>query len=207
MNLPVKIMRKDIQDCFYPLPVMLASFTSIVYKTDVTLEWATFYEINNSGFEIERKLENNNGWSEIGFVKGNGTSNAPAQYSYTDHGLSPGCYNYRLKQIDFNGNFEYYELSGEAIIGVPDKSGLAQNYPNPFNPKTIIKFELGIMNYVLLKVYDALGSEVMTLVNENKQAGYYQATFDGSNLPSGMYFYRLSVDGNVVDTKRMALVK
>ncbi|MDZ4712738.1 MAG: YCF48-related protein [bacterium] len=84
---------------------------------------------------------------------------------------------------------------------------LFQNYPNPFNPKTSINYELGITNYVSLKVYDALGSEVITLVNENKQAGYYQATFDGSNLPSGMYFYRLSVDGNVVDTKRMALVK
>jgi len=188
-----------------PSPVELSSFNTTVSTNNITLNWTTSSEKNNSGFDVERS--ESNGWIKLGFVEGNGNSNSQQSYSYTDRNLNTGKYKYRLKQTDFNGNFEYYELSGEVIIGVPVKSGLAQNYPNPFNPKTIINYELGITNYVSLKVYDALGSEVMTLVNENKQAGYYKATFDGSNLPSGMYFYRLSVDGNVVDTKRMALVK
>jgi len=90
---------------------------------------------------------------------------------------------------------------------IPTEYKLNQNYPNPFNPKTIINFELGITNYVSLKVYDVLGNEVATLVNEKRSAGSYSAQFDGSNIPSGIYFYRLEVDGNMIDTKRMVLLK
>ena len=90
---------------------------------------------------------------------------------------------------------------------IPDKYSLSQNYPNPFNPETIINYELGIRNFVSLKVYNALGLEVETLVYENKPAGSYQIEFDGSNYPSGVYLYRLEIDGNIIDTKRMVLLK
>lgn len=90
---------------------------------------------------------------------------------------------------------------------ISDKYFLSQNYPNPFNPNTIINYELGITNYVKLKVYDVLGNEVATLVNEKNSPGSYSVEFDGSNLPSGIYFYRLEVDGNIIDTKRMVLLK
>jgi len=91
---------------------------------------------------------------------------------------------------------------------------LFQNYPNPFNPITIINYELPasrqggrITNYISLKVYDILGNEVADLVNEKKNAGNYSVQFDGSKLSSGIYFYTLSVNGNVIDTKSMVLVK
>jgi photosystem II stability/assembly factor-like uncharacterized protein len=93
------------------------------------------------------------------------------------------------------------------ISETPATFKLYQNYPNPFNPSTIINYELGIRKFVSLKVYDALGKEVAVLVNEVKQAGNYNVQFDGSNFPSGIYFYCLYIDGVSVDTKRMILLK
>ncbi|MDZ4712625.1 MAG: FG-GAP-like repeat-containing protein [bacterium] len=193
-----------------PSPVELSSFNSAVSTNNITLYWSTSSEKNNSGFDVERSDVNgqtSNVWNKLGFVDGNGNSSAPVSYTFSDRNLPSGKYKYRLKQTDFNGNFEYYNLTNEVVIGVPVKSGLVQNYPNPFNPVTKLGFGISDLGFVTMKVYNSLGKEVMTLINENKQAGYYQATFDGNNLPSGMYFYRLSVDGNVIDTKRMALVK
>jgi len=92
------------------------------------------------------------------------------------------------------------------INGTPDKFTLSQNYPNPFNPVTKVEFGISKLGFVSLKVYDVLGNEVKTLVNENKPAGIYEAEFDGSNLSSGVYFYRLSAD-EFVETKSMLLVK
>jgi len=89
---------------------------------------------------------------------------------------------------------------------IPTQYKLDQNYPNPFNPITIINYELGITNFVSLKVYDLLGKEVLTLVSENKQPGKYSVTFDGSNFASGIYFYKLEA-GDFVQTRRMMLLK
>jgi photosystem II stability/assembly factor-like uncharacterized protein len=90
---------------------------------------------------------------------------------------------------------------------IPTAFNLEQNYPNPFNPSTTINYELRITKYINLKVYNLLGNEVVTLVNEKKPAGSYEVVFTGSNFSSGIYFYRLEVDGNIVDTKRMVLLK
>jgi len=87
---------------------------------------------------------------------------------------------------------------------------LFQNYPNPFNPKTVISYQLSVSNYATLKVYDLLGNEVKTLVNQKQNAGGYEVEFDGSNLPSGIYFYKLSATGETgsfSDTKKLVLVK
>ncbi len=88
----------------------------------------------------------------------------------------------------------------------PESFVLYQNYPNPFNPVTNLKFEIPGSGFVTLKVYDILGNEAATLVNEKKSAGSYQVTFDGSNLASGIYFYKLEA-GNFTETKRMVLIK
>jgi hypothetical protein len=186
-------------------PVELASFTSVINKNNVRLNWGTVMEENNSGFDIERKNENGL-WSKIGNVQGNGTSNNVHSYSFEDRNLSTGNYNYRLKQVDFNGNHEYFNLSDEVIVGLPVKFELSQNYPNPFNPSTNINFELPANNFVSLKIYDMTGREVMQLVNELKQAGYYTVKFDAKNLSSGMYFYIIQA-GDFVSTKKMMLVK
>ncbi|MFA5011872.1 MAG: T9SS type A sorting domain-containing protein [Ignavibacteria bacterium] len=191
-----------------PLPVTLASFTaSNVNKRDIKLSWTTSTEINNSGFEIERKLSDGN-WQKVGFQNGSGTTNTPVSYNFTDSKLNTGKYNYRLKQIDNNGNFHYYDLSSAVEVGIPTKYDLSQNYPNPFNPVTKIDFDLPKDSRVNIVVYDILGREMKSIVNEFRKAGYYTVTFDASALSSGTYFYRLLTDGdNNIITKKLTLVK
>ncbi|MBK8551625.1 MAG: T9SS type A sorting domain-containing protein [Ignavibacteria bacterium] len=187
------------------LPVELAAFTSSVNDNNVTLLWQTSREINNSGFDIERSgLENN--WSKAGFVKCTVNSDEPKYYSFIDKNLTTGKYKYRLKQIDFNGSFEYFDLAGEIVIGIPEKYELSQNYPNPFNPVTVIRYALTENGFTNLKIYDITGREVAKLVNEKQDAGRYEVTFNGSNFASGVYFYELR-SGEFVSQKRMFLLK
>ncbi|MBS1518737.1 MAG: T9SS type A sorting domain-containing protein [Bacteroidetes bacterium] len=192
------------------LPVELASFTSNVNRNNVTLNWSTAKETNNSGFDIERTLAGTTDWTKVGNVSGNGTTNETKSYSFTER-VNTGKYSYRLKQVDFNGNFEYFNLSSEIEVGVPNAYKLSQNYPNPFNPSTKIDYDLPYDGKVSILLYDISGREVASLVNEVKTAGYYTATFNGANLASGMYFYRINATGtgnnNFVTTKKMVLIK
>ncbi|MBS1493246.1 MAG: T9SS type A sorting domain-containing protein [Bacteroidetes bacterium] len=195
----------SVSDENHKVPVEMASFTSLVNGNDVNLQWSTVYELNNSGFDVERKFSNSD-WIKIGNVKGNGTSYSSHDYSYKDYSLASGRYKYRLKQIDYNGNYKYYDLMNEVVIGVPNKFVLMQNYPNPFNPVTQINYELPITNYVSLKIFDMAGKEVASLVNGVKDAGYYSVTFDAKNFSSGTYFYKLTTD-NFSAVKKMVVVK
>ncbi|MBK9332394.1 MAG: T9SS type A sorting domain-containing protein [Ignavibacteria bacterium] len=187
------------------LPVELTSFVSVINNNNVTLNWSTASEINNSGFDIERSSVNGE-WSKVGNVTGNGTSAVSHSYSYTDRNIETGNYNYRLKQIDFNGNFEYFNLSNEVIIGIPSKYDLSQNYPNPFNPSTTISYEIPVDGAVSLKIFDMSGKEVMSLVDGVKNAGYYSINFNAANLSSGIYFYSLSAN-DFTSVKKMMLIK
>jgi hypothetical protein len=187
------------------VPVELASFTASVNENAVELSWITATEVNNSGFAVERKTQNTE-WENIGFVDGHGTTTEAQSYSFIDKDLSAGSYSYRLKQIDFDGSFKYHVLAETIEIGSIRTFALAQNYPNPFNPATIINYQIPVEGQVSLKVYDMLGNEVATLVNEMKTAGEYQVDFNAAALSSGIYFYRLQA-GNFVETKRMMLMK
>ena len=187
------------------LPVEMNSFSSFVRGRDVTLFWSSEKETNNAGFDIERSTLPGS-WNKVGFVRGYGNSNSVNYYSYTDRGLQSGKYFYRLKQTDLNGNIEYFNLNNEVNIGIPVKFELSQNYPNPFNPSTNLEFGIPDLGFVSLKVYNASGREVAILVNEVKTAGYYSVSFNGSNMPSGIYFYTLQAD-NFISTKKMLLVK
>ncbi|MBK9331054.1 MAG: T9SS type A sorting domain-containing protein [Ignavibacteria bacterium] len=191
------------------LPVELESFTSDVYENNVRLQWSVLSEINNSGFEIERRQLTGNeqsGWINIGFESGAGNSAHQNVYSFEDRNLQSGKYDYRLKQIDFNGNFEYFELMNIVQIGVPQKFRLSQNYPNPFNPVTLVNFDIPEDSKIVLKIYDNTGREVKTLVNEFKLAGYYKVELNGTDLASGVYFCNLQTD-KFSDTKKMILLK
>ena len=168
--------------------------------------WETSFEENNQGFEIYRKHAISEDWNKIGFVKGNGNSNSIEKYDYTDKHLIPGKYEYKLKQIDYNGNFEFFNLSGIVEINNPEKFELKQNYPNPFNPSTKIQFYIPSTSNVKLAVYDITGKEVAVLVNENLNPGYYENVFNAGNLTSGIYYYKLTT-GNFSETKKMILVK
>jgi hypothetical protein len=190
------------------VPVELASFNHSVNKNSVTLNWITASEINSNGFEIQRSrvMDNIAGeWEAIGFVRGKGTTTESNFYTYSDAGLKPGSYMYRLKMVDNDGTFEYSsEINVE--IAPPAMYELSQNYPNPFNPVTIIKYQLPEKQFVTLKIYDALGVEVASLINEEKEAGIHEISFDASSLTSGVYFYTLQ-SGTIVKTNKMMLLK
>lgn len=188
-----------------PLPVELTSFTASVTGNDVLLNWTTATETNNSGFTVERS-QTQSEWIEIGFVPGFGTSTEPRTYSYTDAGLVAGTYYYRIKQIDFNGTYTYYELGSSVEISTPSVFALEQNYPNPFNPTTKIEYSIAKAGNVQLVVFNSIGEEIAVLVNETQQAGRYEINFDASRLSSGVYFYKITA-GEFNSIKKMILIK
>ena len=177
------------------LPVELSSFTADVNKNSAVLNWSTSSERNNSGFDIERS-EINGQWSKIGFVHGKGNSSSMNYYLFADRNLNSGKYKYRLKQIDYNGNYEYYDLQYEITIGIPEEFSLKQNYPNPFNPMTKIDFSLPEDGNVSLSVYDNSGKLVSKLLNRSFSSGYHSVNFNASDISSGIYFYKLEFNNN-----------
>jgi hypothetical protein len=185
------------------VPVELVSFAAMSDKNDVILTWFTATEINNSGFEVQRKT--NGEYERIAFVEGKGTTTEIQNYLFRDENLLSGSYTYRLKQTDYDGSFAY---SNEIEIDIeqPSVFYLGQNYPNPFNPSTNIKYSIPADGNVSLKVYDILGNEISTLVNEFQQAGTFDVVFDGSNLASGVYYYQLRA-GEMTASKKLMLTK
>lgn len=198
----------------YALPVNLASFELFVQKKDVKLEWSTMGEINNAGFEIHRQSIDKNGnlssWVKAGFIEGSGTTLEQKFYNFTDVKPGNGKFNYRLKQIDLNGNYEIFNAAYAIDIGKPVNFDLSQNYPNPSNPVSKIDYQLPVEASVNISVYDLTGRLVSTLINSKMDAGYYTATFDGTNIASGIYIYRIMVTGNELSftsVKKLVLVK
>jgi hypothetical protein len=191
------------------VPVELLSFFSSIDDDDITVNWMTATETNNSGFEVERretKNERSEEWKTITFVNGNGTTTEPQIYFYRDENLSAGKYQYRIKQIDFDGTFEYSNIVEEEILP-PSKFSLEQNYPNPFNPSTSIQYSLASKQFVSLKIFNSLGEEIETLVNENQEAGIHSKLYIlNSTLPSGVYLYQLKA-GEFIQTRKMILLK
>jgi hypothetical protein len=201
------------------VPVELVSFTSRLGKDGVYLNWITVTETNNYGFEIERTSSaiqaSQEEWIKIGFINGSGSTTESKYYSFIDDEVLTGYFSYRLKQLDFDGSFEYSNII-ELEVSIPDKFELSQNYPNPFNPSTTIGFTIspartklyagGDFRFTILKVYDILGNEVATLVNEELPAGRYGIDFDASELTSGIYFYHLRA-GGFTEVKKMIVIR
>lgn len=198
----------DPDNCFrlngYITPVELISFTAQTSNNGVALNWSTATETNNSGFELERMLQGSQ-YNKIAYIPGYGTTTEKHNYFYMDENLIVGKYNYRLKQIDFDGSFEY-SPEVEVVVSAPLELTLEQNYPNPFNPSTTIEYQIPEISFVTLKVYDVLGKEIETLVNEEKPAGTYEITWYAEQLPSGVYFYKIQA-GEYIATKKMLLIK
>jgi len=190
---------------FNAIPVELASFYASVSGTTVNLNWSTASELNNKGFEIQKKDETSDDWSVLGFENGHGTSTETTAYSFADNNPSAGRTYYRLRQIDFNGTYKIYPAVEVNFAPVFNYT-LEQNYPNPFNPETKIKYSIPQTELVTLKVYDVLGSEVAVLVNEVKEPGNYIVSFNGNKLSSGIYIYKI-VSGTYSSIKKMILTK
>ncbi len=189
------------------IPVEFTLFNAKLEGNEVMLSWQTSTETNNSGFFIQRKA--GRGWENVGFVQGYGTSTETQDYSYKDNLTElnyRGKIYYRLNQVDYDGSENYSSTTEVTYDPKPNDYALDQNYPNPFNPVTSIEYSLPKGSNVKLVVYDLLGNEVETLVDEYKPAGIYSVKFDGSELTSGIYIYRLQA-GDFISTKRMALIK
>jgi Peptidase family M28/Secretion system C-terminal sorting domain len=189
------------------VPVELLAFNASVNGSEVQLIWSTASELNNMGFEIERSIDNPDNFATVGFVDGKGNSTEINYYSFIDNPQLSGVNQlyYRLKQVDFDGTFSYSDVINVSY-DVPVEFVLSQNYPNPFNPSTRINYFVPQESFVSVKVYDFLGREVMTLVNETRTVGNYEMVFDASNMPSGTYFYTL-ISGDYSTTKKMILIK
>jgi hypothetical protein len=195
-----RVLRYDVS----PLPVELTSFTAYVQKNSVTLNWSTASELNNNGFEVQRSLLNSE-FVTVGFVKGAGTSSLQKEYSFTDQNLSNDKYFYRLKQIDFDGTFEYSD-EVEVIVVSLDNYSLVNNYPNPFNPSTKIGYYLKDRTDVKVSIMNSLGEEIAILTNEIQEQGFHELEFNAADLSSGIYFYSLQTR-NYTETKKMILMK
>ena len=180
------------------IPVELTSFTTHLNNNQVLLQWRTATETNNLGFEIER----------VGFVEGHGTTTEIRNYKYIDNisNLNATTFTYRLKQIDYDGSFEYSDEVKVFNLIIPDQYTLSQNYPNPFNPNTTIKFSTPNSNFITLRILNALGEEVDVLLNEVLSSGNYEVEWNASGLPSGVYFYQLKTE-SFIETKKMILMK
>ncbi|NOS84412.1 MAG: T9SS type A sorting domain-containing protein, partial [Ignavibacteria bacterium] len=176
---------------------------------DVKISWLTALGNNNKGFEVERNL-NGSVWKKVGWITGNGNVTNQSVYSYTDKKLDIGTYYYRLKQIDYNGNFEYFQVNETILINSPGLFNISQNYPNPSNPVSTIEYQIPEVSKVSLNLYDVKGSKVKELVNQNQEPGYYSIKFDGNSLASGVYFYTIVVQApriSYTETKKMLLIK
>ena len=188
-----------------PTAVEYTAFTANVNdKNKVVLKWSTATEQNCEQFNITRKKDGGN-LELIGSVKGNGSISYPRNYQYVDNSISSGHYSYRLEEVDFSGNVQYSNIV-KVEVNMPEKFVLEQNYPNPFNPSTYINYSVPRESPISLKIYDILGKEVETLVNEKQTEGSYQIEFNAYNLPSGIYFCRMQSE-DFVSIKKMILLR
>jgi hypothetical protein len=164
--------------------------------------------VNNLGFEVQKKVAGD--FVSVGFINGSGTTTEMRTYSFIDKDVQNGSYQYRLKQVDYNGNFEFSNVVNVDVNAV-NSFTLNQNYPNPFNPSTRIEFGLAVDSRVTLKIFNLLGEEVATLINGNMVSGNHNINFNAFNLNSGIYLYKLEatgVDGSsFTNVKKMTLIK
>jgi photosystem II stability/assembly factor-like uncharacterized protein len=186
------------------VPIELTSFIAQAENQKVILKWTTATELNNNGFEIQRRVAESD-FATVGFVRGEGTTTNQKEYSYIDKDLTDGKYFYRLKQIDYNGAYEYSNAI-EVDVRSLNEYALEQNYPNPFNPVTTIGYVIKEKTTAKLILLNAICEEVAVLVNEEQDKGFHKIDFNASTLASGVYFYQLKA-GDFVQTRKMILLK
>lgn len=176
--------------------VNLISFNAVYTNNAVNLNWTISNEFNYYGFEIQKKYHGGQ-FQTIAFINKQNNSASRVNYFYTDKDIKLSKIYYRLKIIDLNGN-ENYSQEVTVNLHSDDDFILYQNYPNPFNSQTIFSWHSSVDSHTSLLIYDVLGNEVITLVNEYKTAGIHKINFDAStisnNFSSGIYFLKLKTD-------------
>ncbi len=198
------------------MPITLGSFTARhVASSGVRLEWVTLSEINNYGFEVQRRPAGIGDLTSLPgvFIPGHGTTTEPHYYNCTDASATSGSWEYRLRQIDLDGTVSYgpvVQIDVPTGVGgdgaVPADFALLQNYPNPFNPSTEIRYSLPVASAVVLKVYAATGEEAAVLEQGVKAAGTHVVTFRADGLPSGLYICRMTA-GSFSGAIKLILVR
>jgi hypothetical protein len=195
------------------IPVELTSFAANVSDQEISIIWSTATELNNRGFELERKLDAE--WQKVTFIEGRGTTTEKSDYYYSDkfkyEGFQ-GSVQYRLKQIDFDGTITYSNVISVEVDFTPKEYTLYQNYPNPFNPSTTIKFALPFDSNVRITIYNMLGEQIEVIFDQVREVGYHNVSWNARDLASGVYIYTIdakSIDGvkNFNSVKKMMLVK
>jgi hypothetical protein len=192
------------------IPVELISFLAKSSLDGIILKWETATEVNNNGFEVQKSRAEEEIWQTIGFVKGHGTTTEKKSYSFLDDSKNNGEYYFRLKQVDFNGAFEYSNKILINFSAIPSEISLHQNYPNPFNPVTSIRYSLPVESFIKLIIYNSLGEEMATIINGSQPAGLFETSWNASAFTSGIYFYKLiaeNIYGEQSVTKKMILTK
>lgn len=199
--------------CQSHLPVELVYFKYEVLDSTLTIEWGTATEVQCYGFNLERY--NSGIWNTITFVPGHGDINIPWNYTFEDTtAIKSNTYLYRLKQIDFNGNYKYSDtLTVSFLTGIkkiednaPAGFVVSQNYPNPFNPSTNIDVKIPNRSEIVLKIFDSSGRLVLTKNYGERFRGVYTLSFDGAGLSSGVYYYSV-IAGHFRETRSMILLK
>ena len=188
------------------VPVELISFEGIIKDKKVILSWQTATELNNSGFQIEKSF-NKRTWYNIDFINGKGTTTELSHYFFIDKVLPSGVQYYRLKQIDYNGSFEYSKIIEVNANENISSFNLLQNYPNPFNPETNIEYTIPEETFVNISLFDVTGRKIRELVNEKKQPGKYSLKLKGGELSAGVYFYRLLTTSDYIAVKKLIILK
>ncbi len=188
------------------MPVELVNFAAQIIDGKINLFWQTATEINNHKFVVERCYSSPaEKWEKVGEITGNGTSTTINNYSFIDNNVKEGNYLYRLKQIDYDGSYQYSNSINVSLIN-PLEFSLKQNYPNPFNPSTTISYSIASASDVNITVYNIIGKAITELVNSRQQAGTYNINFNAKDLSSGIYFAKISA-GNFSKTIKMNLIK
>ena len=202
------------------LPVELTSFELLDTRNEgITLQWITESEINNLGFNLDRKTPITD-WSQIASyvthpaLQGQGSVSHQTIYTFTDNTVHENeSYDYRLSDVDYGGNIEYHslQLMGVSLSSVPQQFVLYPNYPNPFNPVTTIRYDLPDDSYVTLTIHDMMGKQIRTLVDGPQVTGHgmiqWNATNDaGHPVSAGLYLYTIQA-GEFRQTKKMVLFK
>jgi hypothetical protein len=194
-----------------PLPIHLSAFSATSTGGEsVKLSWTTVSETNSYGFYVERRKASEQGFASLpgSFIHGHGNTTVPQNYSFVDRSVTNGTWYYRLRQIDLDGSVHFNESVQVEVqlTDLPVSFSLDQNYPNPFNPTTTIRYALPARSFVTLSVFNTLGQEMATLVQDTQEGGYHEVRFDGGSLASGVYFYRLKA-GDFIQTRKMLLLE
>ncbi|MCK4296153.1 MAG: T9SS type A sorting domain-containing protein, partial [Candidatus Marinimicrobia bacterium] len=206
------------------LPVELSLFTAKVEGENVLLSWITESEIENLGFLLERRIiwSVDADWNEIANfntypeLKGKGSISQKTEYRFVDKNVQPGMtYEYLLADVNYEGKVEYHNDKTLQVTVNPDKFSLNPACPNPFNPQTTITYGIPNKSRVNLTIYDLLGREIKTIVDQEQETGYYNSIWygkdkNGKPVPSGMYLFRIiavSDNKTFIRTKKLVFLR